>query len=90
MQKKSHLAKIIKLQQNFTTSYFSKSLTIQLRHHSLQMLTEIVTSWISADTHVLYSAQETETFSKERFLRDLITERSLALDIQKKCNISLH
>lgn len=57
-----------------------------VRHHSVEMLTEVVTSWISTDTDALYSAQETETFSKEKLLRDLITERSLASDIQKKCN----
>lgn len=75
--------------KNFQTSAeFHRQLLLQkpdysVRHHSLQMGTEIVTSWISTDTDTLYSAQETETFSKERLLRDLITERSLALDTQK-------
>lgn len=69
---------------NQTSAEFHHQLLLQkpdcsVRHHSLQMLTEIVTSWISTDTDALYSAQE--TFSKERLLRDLITERSLALDI---------
>lgn len=73
---------------NKTSAEFHHQLLLQkpdysVRHHSLQMLTEIVTSWISTDTDALYSAQETETLSKERLIRDLITETSLALDIWK-------
>lgn len=74
---------------NHTSAEFHHQLLLQkpdcsVRHQSVEMLTEIVTSWISTDTDALYSAQETETFSKERLLRDLIIESSLALNIQKK------
>lgn len=73
---------------NQTSAEFHHQLLLQkpdcsVRHHSLEMLTEIVTSGISADTDALYSAQETETFSKGILLRNLITERSLASDIPK-------
>lgn len=76
---------------NHTSAEFHHQLLLQkpdcsVRHQSVEMLTETVTSWISTDTDALYSAQETETFSKERLLRDLIIERSLALNIQKKKN----
>lgn len=52
-----------------------------VRHHSLQVFTEISTPRISRYKDALYSAQETETLSEEWLYTDLITERSLALDI---------
>lgn len=45
------------------------------------MFTGIATPWISIYKDALYSAQEIEALSEEWLLTDLMTERSLALDI---------
>lgn len=47
------------------------------------MFTGIATSWISTHKDALYSAQEIEALLEEWLLTDLMTKRSLALDIYK-------
>lgn len=64
--------------KSLTSAEFHQKLLFQkpqysVRHHGLQMFTEIATPWISTYKDAFYSAQEIEALSEEWLLITLIT-----------------